>query len=129
MKKRIRILGLGFSFILILSLTSCYYDEVLEDITPTPNDDVSFAADIQPIFNQHCASCHNGGLDPDLREGTSYNFITVIDPNQVVPGDADGSELYQRLIGVGNIMPPSGSLSNTDINLVKDWINQGALNN
>jgi len=129
MKKIRRRLGVLTSIILILSLTGCYYDEGLEDITPTPNDDVSFAADIQPIFNQYCASCHNGGLDPDLREGTSYNFITVTDPDQVVPGDAEGSELYQRLIGVGNIMPPSGALSNTDIDLVRDWINQGALNN
>lgn len=129
MKKIIRIIGVVASFILILFLSGCYYDEVLEDIAPVPNEDVSYATDIQPIFNTHCVACHNGGLNPDLREGTSYNFITVTDPGQVVPGDAEGSELYQRLIGAGNIMPPSGALSNTDVDLVRDWINQGALNN
>ena len=128
MKKIIRKLGVAASLILMVSLSSCYYNDVLEDITP-PNNDVSFATDIQPIFNAECASCHNGSLDPDLSEGNSYIFITVTDPDQVVPNDADGSELYQRLIGIGNIMPPSGALSNTDINLVKDWINQGAKNN
>ena len=128
MKKLIRILGVAISIILMLFISSCYYDEVVEEVIP-PNNEVFFATDIQPIFTAHCIACHNGGLDPDLREGTSYNFITVTDPNQVVPNDADGSELYQRLIGVGNIMPPAGALSNADIALVETWINQGALDN
>ncbi|RLD25983.1 MAG: hypothetical protein DRI75_12515 [Bacteroidetes bacterium] len=124
-----KLISIAAVLILILSLTSCYYDEVPEEPIRPPNLDVSFANNIQPIFNTHCISCHNGTLNPDLREGNSYNFLTITDPDSVVPNDADGSELYQRLIGVGNIMPPSGALSNNDVSLVRDWINQGALNN
>jgi len=129
MKKLTRIIGAISSLVLMLSLSGCYYNDVVEESIP-PTNDVSFANDIQPIFNQSCVACHNGTLDPDLREGKSYTFLTITDPEMVVPFDSDGSELYQRLNGIGgDIMPPSGSLSNADISLVRDWIDQGALNN
>ncbi len=126
MKKTIRILGATVSLILMLSLSSCYYDEVLEDLTP-PNNDVSFANDIQPIFTASCASCHPNVAPPDLTLGSSYNSIT--NGIYIVPNDLDASLLYQRMIGNGNIMPPDGALPNATIALIEDWINQGALDN
>lgn len=125
-----RILVVTSIFILMLSLTNCYYDEVIEIEDIPANTAISFSNDIQPIFNTNCVSCHPSVSDPDLTEGNSYTFLTVTDPDMVVPNDADGSELYQRLLGIGGgIMPPSGALSDADISLVKNWINQGALNN
>lgn len=117
--------------ILLLSLSSCYYDEeiVIPEEVLEPVEDVSFANEIQPIFNEFCVACHPTVAAPDLTEGNSFNAITITDPNLVIPNDADGSELYQRLIGIGDLMPPSGSLSDADINLVKSWIEQGAKNN
>lgn len=46
-----------------------------------PNDDVSFANDIQPIFNLRCTGCHHpptppGGLD--LTEGNSYAMLVNV---------------------------------------------------
>lgn len=128
MRNITRILGVTASLILMLSLSGCYYDDIIEEVIP-PNTDIKFAADIQPIFNANCVGCHNGSLKPNLSEGNSYTSITVTNPEQIVPNDADGSVLYQRLIGIGNKMPPGGSLSNKDISLVKNWINQGAQNN
>lgn len=128
MRNITRILGVTASLILMLSLSSCYYDDIIEEVIP-PNTDISFANDIQPIFNANCVACHNGSLKPNLSEGNSYTSITVTNPEHIVPNDADGSVLYQRLIGIGNLMPPSGSLSNKNISLVKNWINQGAQNN
>src|SRR5262244_1462634 len=45
---------------------------------PQPNDDVSFANDIQPIFDEHCTQCHNGTLlrgGLDLTAGNSYDML------------------------------------------------------
>jgi hypothetical protein len=50
----------------------------------------------------------------------------------VIPGDAEGSLLAQKLLGtqaVGTIMPPSGKLPDSMIQPILDWINAGALNN
>ncbi len=35
----------------------------------------SYAADIQPIFNQNCIACHSGSQSPDLSDGWSYDEL------------------------------------------------------
>lgn len=115
------LIGLG------LTLNSCYYNKYpIVDPNP-PAVDISFATEIQPIFNNNCIACHNGTLNPDLRVGNSYNAITS--GGFIVANDLAASKIYQRLTGNGNIMPPSGALSSVNINLVKNWILQGAKNN
>ena len=49
----------------------------------------------------------------------------------MVPGDAEASILYNSLLGSGGVqlMPPGSKWSDSKINLVKDWIDQGAKNN
>ncbi len=88
---------------------------------------VDYSSQIQPIFNQNCTSCHGGSGGLAL---TSYeelmrggNSGTV-----VVAGNATGSLLAQRLDGsVPPIMPQGGSLPDSTINLIKQWINEGAM--
>ncbi len=130
MEKITRILGVTASLVVMLSLTGCYYNDVLEAVIPV-NTDVSFANDIQPIFNANCVSCHPSIVDPDLTEGNSYNSLISI-PGGIVPGNATGSELVDMLEhdpNNPNPMPPSGPIASSQISLVKQWIDQGALNN
>jgi len=126
MKKILRLVSRGATTILILFLLGCFYDEGLPE---TPEDIVvSYAFDIQPIFTNNCTSCHPILVSPpDLTAGNSYNSIT--NGNYIIANDIDASLLYQRLLGNPGIMPPSGSLPVSDIILVKNWIEQGALNN
>lgn len=124
MKKILNLTGKLAVLMLMLSLTGCYYDEVIEIAPLPPGTEVSFADDIQPIFTQNCIACHGGSISPDLREGNSYDAI--VNGVFIVPNDIDASVLYQRLIGNGNIMPPGNPLATTDINLVKSWIEDGA---
>ncbi len=114
-----------------LVINSCYYDafpeeEIIDD-SGTPNEDVSYQSDIIPLWAQ-CVGCHNGNEPPDLRDNVSYNDLLN---GFVVPGDADASILYKSLLGIDGIslMPPGSQWPDTKINLVKDWINQGALDN
>jgi hypothetical protein len=110
-----------------LLLSSCYYDS--RDATDIPEvpepEGVSFADDVQPIFNK-CTQCHNGSTDPDLREGNSYDALV---PDYVDPFNAEGSELYQNLPGVGHPLNVGFSLSAEEIATITGWINQGAENN
>lgn len=112
---------------LILPLVhSCYYDQEVEEEMSTST--VSFSADIQPIFSKNCNVCHPLlNAVPDFTEGSSYN--SLIDGNYVISNDFESSVLYQRLMGNPSVMPPSGSLPDSQISLVKTWIEQGALNN
>jgi hypothetical protein len=111
-----------------LLLNSCYYDELVErpvpEIPVDPTDpgyvEIKYGAQIQPIFNSKCTTCHNASHQLDLREGVSYNELV---PDYVIAGDADGSILYLT-VNSGH-----GGASSDDKSLIKGWINQGAKNN
>jgi|SRR5665811_1240468 len=125
MNKILKLISKVVLTMLMLFLSGCFYDEDLAEASP---DNVSFELDIQPIFTSHCTSCHPTLVSsPDLTVGNSYNSIT--NGVYIIANDLDASVLYQRLLGNPSIMPPSGSLPASEINLVKSWIEQGALNN
>lgn len=107
----------------------------------------SFAG-VQEIFTNSCAiaQCHDrttvaGGLD--LSEGRAYRRTVGVrgdqDPKdrfRVNPGKASESYLYQKIVAGGDIaearMPPGCSgnpnacLSAQQIQLIENWINEGA---
>ena len=91
------------------------------------NQTVDFQNDIRPILESNCVSCHGveepeGGYRIDIRdEALEY----------VEAGDAEGSEFYEYLITDDEdaLMPPrddGGPLDDSDISLIKTWINEGA---
>lgn len=89
----------------------------------------SFGSDVLPILAKECVLCHGigGGWD-----ASSYEAVTTTGDNApaVIPGDAEGSLLAQKLLGTheqGAIMPPAGALSSTQIQIILDWITAGAL--
>jgi mono/diheme cytochrome c family protein len=93
--------------------------------------EVSFSQDVMPIFEAECISCHGslGGWD-----GSTYEAVMESGNNApvVIPGDAENSLLAQKMLGqqtIGNIMPPAGLLGIDDIQIVIDWIDQGAEDN
>lgn len=101
---------------------------------PPPNpDSVSFSSDVLPLFNSKgCVTCHGGS--GGLTVTSVAALMTGGDHGPaIVAGNADGSILIQKL----NANPPFGArmpqggpfLSTTEIDLIKRWINQGALNN
>jgi len=116
-----------------LLLNSCYYDAYPEydDTTGGGGNggggavDVSYATDIVPLWSQ-CTGCH-GGIAPTLNTNSYANLLN----GYVIAGDATNSVLYKSLLGTGGVslMPPGSKWSDTKINLVKNWINQGAKNN
>jgi hypothetical protein len=87
-----------------------------------PNATWHYAADIQPIFNTNCISCHGGAQAPDLRDGKSYAALTKI-RFITLPGESSG--LYIQL----NSSSHSAKTTSTEKQKILYWINQGALNN
>ena len=87
---------------------------------------ISYTATIQPIFNTNCIGCHGGSGGLTL---TSYSDLMG---NDVVdPGDSAASKLIQRLKGTSGMQMPKNQdpLNETTINLIENWIDEGALNN
>ena len=105
------------------------------DITklpPAATRTVDFAADIRPIFQKSCQSCHGSEkqkgefrLDSKaaaLKGGENYSPA-------IKPGDSSGSPLIHLVAGLvpDTVMPAKGDrLSPDQIGLLRGWIDQGA---
>ena len=93
---------------------------------------ISYLGQIQPIFNTNCTGCHMGGGAATL-DLTNYNGVMTggVSGLAVISGDHQNSELYNRITlpeGVAGSMPPNDPLSPEEINLIAEWINEGANN-
>ena len=132
---------IGFFIVAVMLVVSsgCATDD-FPTSPPGGGGAVSFSADVQPVFTTNCAtsSCHGTFMAEglDLRAGTSHSQLVNIASMQdtidrVVPGDAAGSYLVHKLEGTqssGTQMPQGlPVLSSVDLQNIKDWINDGAL--
>jgi mono/diheme cytochrome c family protein len=91
---------------------------------------VSFSADILPIFQSRCIGCHGGertqeGLDlkthASLMAGSNNGFV-------VTAGDSANSLLVELV--AAQKMPKRGpKLTPPQVQLITDWVNQGAPDN
>lgn len=73
------------------------------------------------IISKHCIQCHT---EYDSTAESVANYM--LDSGSVIPGNAEDSDIFQRLSGVGSnrMMPPTGiKLSPESLSLVKNWIN------
>tara|TARA_Y100000996_G_scaffold31755_2_gene22454 strand:- start:338 stop:964 length:627 start_codon:yes stop_codon:yes gene_type:complete len=93
-------------------------------ISTVSGQQIDYQTQIQPIFNESCTNCHgySGGLalgnyDQLMSGGNSGDLV--------IPGDYQNSILWQR-IDSGE-MPPAGDISNDQLELIENWIMQGAL--
>lgn len=116
--------------LLILSCT----DMGSEPENNSPPDQVSYANDIQPIFNSNCAGsqCHIGGTSNGLSL-VSYSTLMEggISGPVVIPGEPDSSIIVQRLEGTIQPQMPfqRPPQPQSQIQLIRDWIAQGAQDN
>ena len=86
---------------------------------------ISYLATIQPIFNANCTGCHggSGGLTLD-------SYSSLIAGNVLISENSAESLIIQKLKGTasGAQMPKNAAaLSESTINLIATWIDEGAL--
>jgi len=86
-----------------------------------------FAHDIVPILRKHCAECHGGS---EAKGGFSINTrASLLDATRVVPGDAAGSPLIERVSSDDPDvqMPPKENprVPEEDVALLRVWIEAG----
>jgi mono/diheme cytochrome c family protein len=117
--------------LMIIVLASCSDKGVEPTVEPGPTF-ISYADDIQPIFNANCSGCHAGGNQGGL---TLDNYASLIQGGNsgavIVAGDPDGSLLIQRLEGTVTPQMPLGQtpLPSSQIQTIRDWIENGAEDN
>jgi len=92
-------------------------------VTPT----LGYEEDIQPIFQRTCIACHSGVVKQLNLQVTAYAPLMAGSSRGpvVIPNDPEDSVLWQ-MVGSGT-MPVIGELSAEEKELVRRWIELGAL--
>ncbi|MFZ5443248.1 MAG: hypothetical protein ACOZQL_24790 [Myxococcota bacterium] len=78
---------------------------------------VSYSAQIQPIWDSRCDACHQWGYD---------NIVGM--NSRIVAGNLNASTIYTRCLS-GDMPRGSSPLTTTQLNLIRDWILNGAPRN
>jgi hypothetical protein len=126
-----------------LAATSLQADEKGYDVSKLPpaaaKTDVTYAADIQPIFVKSCYPCH-GPKTPKPKGKLRVDTLEAVlkggeDGKVVVPNDIAKSSLLGNVAYLGDdddFMPPPKNkahlmrLSADQVGLIRAWIEQGA---
>lgn len=123
---------------LVLLFTGCKDENnPLDGDSPSnivfPISNVSYGQHVQPLFNQTCAltGCHGDGPQTSALRLTSYDRLMFGGLLVVVRGQPDQSTLVMRIEGrIGERMPLyRRPLNQNQINGIRAWIGEGALNN
>ena len=112
------------------------------------NGGTTLSADVQPILTANCAlsGCHTGSnpqQGQNLSAGQTFSNVVNVASNElptmdrVKPGQPDSSYLVHKIQGThlqvggsGDRMPRGRSpLSQDDINVIRAWIQAGAVSN
>jgi hypothetical protein len=115
--------------LLSISLQSCTYDYLSPEEFTIPAE-VSFKQHVVPIFSKNCNSsgCHNsGGAPPDLTVDNAHMHLSQL--GLIDPENPEKSILYIRMRSVSKPMPPDGLLPESQIQMILEWIKQGAEDN
>ena len=123
---------------------------------PIPDADpptgVSWSRDVLPMLRSSCGGCHTRNSQGGWSIGgagasADRAYATLVDGSgggvmastrgcdqlRVVPGNADASFVYNKVAEsrpfCGGSMPPGRMLSAANQRMLRDWINEGAMNN
>ena len=89
---------------------------------------VDYQYQVQPIFDDKCISCHSSNNPSSGLSLSTYTDVIYgsINGPVVEPCSSESSELYER-IESGNMPPGSNDLTLSQVSVIMEWINEGAL--
>ncbi|MGI9472458.1 MAG: DUF1549 domain-containing protein, partial [Rubripirellula sp.] len=97
--------------------------------------EISFLRDVEPIFSHHCYGCHQGAKQLGSYLMTDFTAMFAGGESEqiaIVPGKPDESFLIEQITPVDGHaeMPdePFKALDESEIDIVRRWISQGAKN-
>jgi len=92
------------------------------------NQNLSNYSNVKTIIDLNCLGCHNSEISLGGLNLSTYE--NIINSGSVISGDALNSNLINRITrfeGDGLLMPPTNKLSQENIDVIIEWINNGAL--
>lgn len=140
-------LGLKYFALVIFSIGLTFCSDSIVESTPSIDEktdpkieSATFTNIQEEILNKSCAfsGCHaSGSVNPNLSGNSYVNIVnkkSSTGMDYIKPNDPNNSYLLQKIIGANGIngsrMPLNSSpLSQDKIDILTEWINEGAKNN
>jgi Planctomycete cytochrome C len=128
----INVAAISYVAISLFVLSSC--KDTVNSVTPLdeivfPASGISYAKQVQPLFNVGCAlpECHDNTTQKGNLDLTSHAGL-LLDPGVVIAKNPTNSRLVWRIEALPpySLMPPAKSLSQNQIQGLKQWIVEGA---
>ncbi len=79
---------------------------------------VTYKKDVKAIIDNNCVSCHSAN------GSSSFYLLETYDQ---VKASAQSGQLYSRMTDTTDPMPPSGILPGTVTQIIKNWIDDGLI--
>jgi len=117
MKKIIQLATVSFSLLLFISCSNDSDDDTGPINNPPANNNVTYDDTVKAIIDSNCLNCHSS---PPVN-GAPMDLVTYTTVKEAVQN--------RNLIGriENGTMPPSGTLTSTQIQAIKDWQTDGFL--
>jgi uncharacterized membrane protein len=117
---------LTYAFAITLLLFNCSGGD--DDLSPNPDPDpdpnptsITYNGSIKSIITNNCNSCHGSP--------TSNSAPMSLTTYTQVKSAVETRGLISRINNAANPMPQSGLMSQTNRNLIQQWVDQGYLEN
>lgn len=106
---------------MFINLISCTEEDSISLSDPNQNTDgtSTYATNVKNIIDNNCISCH-GASNPTA----GFNISTYINAKNNIDAIINRSDLQT---GQSGIMPPSGRMSESNIQILKNWKSQGLI--
>ena len=115
--KVIKIVSLAILISFLISCSSSTYEEISGKTPAIP----TYVADIKPLIDTNCKSCHGASTS----QAQYPPLDTYADVKLATDATLGGSVICRISAACGEVMPPSGQLPQTKIDLVKKWAATG----
>jgi uncharacterized membrane protein len=114
--------------LLLVSLSSCYYDNE-EDLYPSrfvcdTTKTISFARDVTPVLKQNCWTCHSSSTASALGSN-----IILETPTDITSRSSKLLKAIKHESGVPSMPKNSTKMTDCEILIIENWINQGGNDN
>jgi hypothetical protein len=103
----------------------CLESMVCEKGACVPDLPVTYTLKIQPILQEHCSPCHTEQKLGGHNIGASYPDATKDATHPDCPGMSVGQCAVVRIVGLGMPKDAPGTVPAEEINLLKEWVDEG----
>lgn len=134
MKKQFILISIAVIFVCALTIFQSNSTNIVTAAQPSETtvnvENVSFSRDIYPLVERRCIKCHGGEFPSEGLSMESYESLVSGSQNGqvIVAGDANNSLIIEMLES-GEMPKRSSNLTTEQIQLIRQWIDEGALNN